>query len=84
MFPHYDLAEKGRALNSSFFVIFILSRFPRITTLLVNYKKEVITINFIDEKIIIPMNNFADKHPKGVHRFQLAVSIIALIVSIAK
>ena len=40
--------------------------------------------DFIDEKIIIPMNNFADEHPKGVHHFQLAISIIALIVAIAK
>ena len=36
--------------------------------------------NFIDEKIIIPMNLFAEKHPY----LPLTVSIIALLVSLMK
>ena len=40
--------------------------------------------DFIYEKIIIPMNNFTDKHPTGIRRFSLIIAIIALISSIAK
>lgn len=40
--------------------------------------------DFIYDKIIIPMNKFADKHPKGIRNFQWIIAIIALIVSIAK
>ena len=32
--------------------------------------------NFIDDKIIIPMNEFADKHPN----MPLIISIIALLI----
>ena len=35
---------------------------------------------FIDNKIIIPMNNFADKYPY----FPLVISIIALLISVIK
>lgn len=34
--------------------------------------------NFIDDEIILPMNDFARKHPN----MPLAISIIALVVSI--
>ena len=36
--------------------------------------------NFIDDKIIIPMNNFADRHPY----MPLTISIIALLISVIK
>ena len=45
-----------------------------------NHRKVVIEIDFMYDKIIIPMNQFADRHPK----FPLIISIISLIVSIAK
>lgn len=39
--------------------------------------------DFIDEKIIIPMNNFADKHPNFIFRLQVTLCIISMILSIA-
>ena len=36
--------------------------------------------DFIDNKIIIPMNNFAEKHPN----LPIIISVIALIISIMK
>ena len=36
--------------------------------------------NFIDAKIIIPMNEFIDRHPN----FPLTISIIALLIAILK
>ena len=43
------------------------------------FRKDVIFIgNFIDNKVIVPMNNFAKKHPY----FPLIFSIIALLVSV--
>lgn len=42
------------------------------------FRRKLIMNDFTDEKIIIPMNKFADKHPY----MPLAISIIGLLVSI--
>lgn len=47
-------------------------------------RKDVIKIDFIDDKIIIPMNQFADKHPKLMFWTHFVISTFALIGSIAK
>lgn len=47
-------------------------------------RKDVIKIDFIDDKIIIPMNQFADKHPKLMFWTPFVISTFALIGSIAK
>lgn len=40
--------------------------------------------DFIDEKIIVPMNKFADRHPKFIFWTPIVISTISLIASIAK
>lgn len=42
----------------------------------------VIMSDFIYDKIIIPMNNFADKHPNFIFRLQVTLCIISMILSI--
>lgn len=39
--------------------------------------------DFIDNKIIITMNKFADKHPNFIFRLQVILCIISMILSIA-
>lgn len=41
-------------------------------------------MDFIYVKIIIPMNQFADKHPKLMFWTPIVISTIALIASITK
>ena len=48
------------------------------------YRKVVIKINFIYDKIIIPMNQFADRHHRLMFWTPVVISTIALIASIAK
>lgn len=49
-----------------------------------NHRKVVIEIDFIYDKIIIPMNQFANRHSKLMFWTPVVISIIALIASIAK
>lgn len=41
-------------------------------------------IDFIHDKIITPINNFADRHIDTARHFAFIIAIIALIVSIVK
>lgn len=38
--------------------------------------------DFIHDKIIVPMNNFAEKHLKFISQASLVISIISIIISI--
>jgi len=49
-----------------------------------NHRKVVIKIDFVYDKIIIPMNQFATIHPRLTFWTPIIISIISLIASIAK